>query len=29
MRTVGTWYDAALDVWELDGSIPDALEALR
>ena len=29
MRTVGVVYDPALDVWDLDGTVPDALEALR
>ena len=27
MRTVGTTYDADRDVWDLDGTVPDALEA--
>ena len=29
MRTVGTSYDAERDVWDLDGTIPTDLEALR
>ena len=29
MRTVGVVYDAARDVYDLDGTVPDALEALR
>lgn len=28
-RTVGVVYDAGRDVWDLDGTVPDALEALR
>ena len=29
MRTVGVVYDAARDSYDLDGTVPDALEALR
>ena len=29
MRTVGVTYDPARDLYDLDGTVPDALEALR